>query len=326
MFYAKEINADIAKSAWHKAVNVSLFCYPTLLDKLGYNVRYFGGYKNKKLLVVWPLVQTQDGFIKPPAFSYYFGPYWVESEYSDVPYKMYRNNLEVFNVLIPLVEKNSKSVSFSLVPEFLDLRPLLWWNYHNPEANKFHLSLRYTARYQFKEKINSESLALTFRADDKRKKFRRILKDNIFETSWGRSESIEFYTNFYDQTLKRSGAIPSNEEKQHLAKLIELAGKEIDNSVVIKLIEIFENGKMQVEGFQLLLIGKDQVYALAQCVSDRARKLNGNVYLTFKSLMYANEQRYTFDFNGANSPFRADDKHAFGAKLATYFDLELEYK
>ena len=30
MFYAKEINADIAKLAWHKAVNVSLFCYPTL--------------------------------------------------------------------------------------------------------------------------------------------------------------------------------------------------------------------------------------------------------------------------------------------------------
>ena len=38
MFYVKEINADIAKSAWHKAVNVSLFCYPTLLDKLDSNI------------------------------------------------------------------------------------------------------------------------------------------------------------------------------------------------------------------------------------------------------------------------------------------------
>ena len=35
MFHAKEINSDIATSAWNKSHYASLFCSPELLDKLG---------------------------------------------------------------------------------------------------------------------------------------------------------------------------------------------------------------------------------------------------------------------------------------------------
>ena len=119
-------------------------------------------------------MHTEKGFNKAPAFSYYFGPYWVENKFYNVPYKMYKNNLEVFNCLIPLVEKVAKKISFSLVPEFLDLRPFQWWNYHLNEGNKFNLNLRYTGRYHFKEEIHKECLIASFRTDDKRKKLRKI--------------------------------------------------------------------------------------------------------------------------------------------------------
>ena len=38
---------------------------------------------------------------------------------------------------------------------------------------------------------------------------------------------------------------------------------------------------------------------------------------------HQNQNKKVFDFNGANSPNRADDKHAFGAETLQYFNLSL---
>ena len=76
----------------------------------------------------------------------------------------------------------------------------------------------------------------------------------------------------------------------------------MEHSVGLRVVELFESCKSDVEGFQLLLVGKQNVYALAQCVTNKARKLSGNIFLTFNSLMFANQHRFMFDFNGANSP------------------------
>ena len=74
-----------------------------------------------------------------------------------------------------------------------------------------------------------------------------------------------------------------------------------------------------------MLSGKGKVYALAQCTTDQAKKLHGNIMLTYSALCYANRMNFTFDFNGANS-LEADDKHAFGAESIQYFDLSLKGK
>lgn len=91
------------------------------------------------------------------------------------------------------------------------------------------------------------------------------------------------------------------------------------------LIELNADGFDTPLGFQLLLIEKKQSYALAQSTTDKGRELNGNIFLNFKSLCYANENKFlSFDFNEANSPNRADDKHAFGADAVRYFNLRLK--
>jgi len=52
--------------------------------------------------------------------------------------------------------------------------------------------------------------------------------------------------------------------------------------------------------------------------------LGVNSLLTYKSLLHAKARGLrVFDFNGANSPNRADDKHAFGASAVFYADLEM---
>ena len=50
--------------------------------------------------------------------------------------------------------------------------------------------------------------------------------------------------------------------------------------------------------------------------------MGANIFLTHDSLHFAKKKGYSvFDFNGANSPRRADDKHAYGAISTNYFNL-----
>ena len=151
MFVVKEINENLANLSWSKSKNVSLFCNPLLIKDLGYNARYVGRFKNNELIVIWPLVMTNNSFSRPPLFSYYFGPYWVENKYLTTPYKTFKNNLEIFNKLIPFVRSISPELFFSLTPEFLDLRPFQWFNYDRDVKNKFSIDLKYTALYDLKK-------------------------------------------------------------------------------------------------------------------------------------------------------------------------------
>lgn len=324
MYLTKEISQTEAIESWSQSNTASLFSEPKLLSELGFNSRFIGGYKNDDLLAVWPLIESEDGFNSPPSFAYYFGPYLVRKSENEPPYKKYRNNLEVFNCLIEKVENIAPKIKFSLSPEFLDLRPFQWWNYNKTEKNNFAVKLRYTARYLFRNINNEDQIISSFRSDDKRKKIRDIKKKNILKTRVGVFCDYNYYTKIYNDTIARSGGVVSEKDLKFLIKIIELSSKKKNDSVVPILIELNTEGFNSPLGFQLLLLGKKQAYALAQSTIDKGRELNGNIFLNFKALCYAKEKNIlSFDFNGANSPNRADDKHAFGAETAQYFNLSL---
>ena len=325
MYLTKEISESEACASWKKSETASLFSEPKLLYELGLKSRFIGGYKNEDLLVVWPLIETDEGFNSPPSFAYYFGPYLVKNNQDEPPYKKYRNNYEVFNSLIEKVESIAPKINFSLSPEFLDLRPFQWWNYNKPKKNNFQIDLKYTARYSIKKGINESQIISSFRSDDKRKKIKDIQKKNLLKTKIGVFHDFDFYIELYINTIARSGGAISEKDLIFLKKLIKLSTIKTNRLVSPLLIELNADGFDTPLGFQLLLIGKKQSYALVQSTIDKGRELNGNVFLNFKSLCYASENKFlSFDFNGANSPNRADDKHAFGADAVRYFNLRLK--
>ncbi len=325
MFVVKEINENIVNLAWNKSKNASLFCHPLLIKNLGYNARYVGGYKNNELIVIWPLVMINNSFSKPPLFSYYFGPYWVENKYQTTPYKMFKNNLEIFNKLIPFVQSISPKLVFSLTPEFLDLRPFQWFNYNRDDESKFNIDLKYTALYDLKKINTTEDLILSFRSDDKRKKARKILKEKKFQIVFKKTKETDKYINLYKNSLYRSGGKINNDEIYALEKILSISNSnsKFNNSVQIEVLELYIDESPIIHGFQLLLTGKDKVYALTQCVSDEARELNGSVALTLNALIFSKQKYSFFDFNGANSPLRADDKHSYSADIVSYFELSI---
>jgi hypothetical protein len=323
VFLCREIEFSMAAEAFERSADCSLFCSPNLLRELGYEVRHFAVFKNNKLLIVWPLIQSGKCSNKPPFFSYFFGPYWVTSDMHEAPYKLFKNNLDCLNIIFPIIEKVASKNSFSLVPEFPDLRPFLWWNYHNPEGPKFDISLRYTARIDLSRKLPSDQLVMLLRADDKRKKIRKALRERRLAIRWGVSLDPAAYIHAYCETLGQAGTSLDNEEKSALSRMISCVDRGSEKSGEFKLIELIDAENGVVEGFQLILRGKKLVYLIAQSVSTKAKKENGSVLLTFEAIRYANECGLILDFNGANSPNRADDKHAFGADIVSYHDIRL---
>jgi hypothetical protein len=324
MFHCKEIEPAIAAEAYERAINCSLFCSPKLLERLGYSVCYFGGFKNNQMLIVWPLIKSGPNSKKSPLFSYYFGPFWIDDKSYEPPYKMFKNNLEVLNTIFPIIDTFSEQLCFSLVPEFQDLRPFLWWNYHCSTGSKFDVKLRYSARISFENKISDNEIMYLFRGDDKRKKLKKAIRESFLTTRWGSSAQPQEYLNLYLKTIERSSRSGLDlERRQAFINMIESEDQGCTTSGIFKIIELRGVGNQKLEGFQLVLIGKNMIYLIAQSVTTEARKKNGSLLLTFEAIKYACTNGLTLDFNGANSPDRADDKHAFGAFITTYYDIEL---
>jgi hypothetical protein len=315
-----ELNHNQAKEFWDSSREASIFTHPTYLEALGHKVQYIGAFKGHELSIVWPILRDNIGVSKLPNFSYYFGPFSNRS-LGEAPYKAYKNNLLLCEELIRNVVESVFEIDFSLLPEFNDIRPFQWWNYNETQKPKFDVNVRYTARFDLKLVKEPDGLDGYFRPDDKRKKYRKLYKAETFVSVINELSDIEKLANMYLETIQNSGGRLVHEDRTYLKKIILLAKNKVEG-LEVYVLEGFVKETGEYGGFQLLLGSKNSIYAVAQCVTQVGKKLGANIFLTHTSMVFAKQRGYAiYDFNGANSPQRADDKHAYGAASSHYFQL-----
>ncbi len=324
MYSVKEISSKEALDAWTKTDEASLFCNPEYLKIMNHEVIYLGGFKNNELLAVWPFLRNEMKNNSPPPYSYYFGPFSTYKYYSLPPYKAFKNHLEIYSCLIEEVLRRNEFINFSLSPDFFDLRPFQWWNYNESNKKHFQINIKYTAQYNLSNFNNEEQLLLTFRPDDKRKKFKKLNSRGEFYTDIDKEFNPSFLSELYKETINNSGGIISIEELYYLEALMNLTTENFVSPIKTSVVLLKSKVNDEVHGFQLLLIGKSKSYAVAQAVTNFARSKSASILLTASSIKYTKTLgcKY-FDFNGANSPMRGDDKHSFGAQAYSYMELSL---
>ena len=310
--------------AWRNSEGASLFANPNFLKSIGFKSIFYGGYKNEQLLIVWPLVEMDNEYNSPPPFSYYFGPYVVRSPVSDAPYKRYKNHYEVLNILIVKIKEVAPRIQFAVPPEFVDLRPFQWYKYHDGVDEQFSIQLKYTARMHLNEFFIPDKMIACFRPDDKRKKIKKIIKNNLLRSRKGDSSFIDKYIELYLKTMRRTGGVVSGEYVSILERLLELSCSNlICEDVRPVVIDVECLNVEDPVGFQLLILGNGSSNAIVQGVNDLGRELDVNVFLIYESIKFSIENKiYLFDFNGANSPNRADDKHAFGSIPVPFYEID----
>ena len=58
-------------------------------------------------------------------------------------------------------------------------------------------------------------------------------------------------------------------------------------------------------------------------IDEKWKKVGLSVFSTFETILSAKKKKFeVYDFNGANSPNRGDDKHSYGALQKLFFEIK----
>jgi hypothetical protein len=306
-----QISSKSTEDIWLNSPQSSVFTHPKVLDELAKEVHWWAVTKGQETQCIWPV--TLNAKRKPfiPPFSYWQGPMWTKKAYNHPSHKTLSLKTAVYELFIKTFIDNYESIKASLHPSLLDVRVFDWWNYHEPNKPKFKIKPRYTALITNIQKSNKD-IEKNFRRNKSRdlKKFEKIKKSIYFDNLCSEEEFITFYK----EKLKIEKAVTSDE----LISLLRIvrnghgwiqAARQRKNSTLCGLIIVFHHHNQA-----------NFIINLALKEFKREGLMPASV---FKAIETARDRglKY-FDFNGANSPDRGDNKHSYGAEPLLYFDLE----
>lgn len=304
------IDSALASSLWQRARISHASTNPEVLSVLGVPI-FYCAYKGDSPLALWPLLRTEEGAVISPEHLYYFGPFWIEEPGGESATSKLRRVTDVVGAFLAELPKDVQNTSFSLGPEWYDIRPFDWFRWGSDDLERFSISPRYSAQLNL-EGATVSNLALKFR-ELRRRELRRFDSGRAVIRRGLSAETLE---SLYVETLMRSDVKPSIESMSELGKICRLQ----EAGLSVGFTALAESG--EPVGCSLLLLGDGNINLVAQAVSTTSRQIGVAAALIRAGLQYGIENQFKiFDFNGANSPRRGDDKHSYGAEAKLYFDL-----
>ena len=311
-YWIEQIQAQDVLKVWSDSPQSTVFTHPEVLDKLATEVHWWGVYKGKELQCVWPI--ALDESFKPivAPFTYWQGPLWTKIGFNHPAHRTLTVLTCVYELFISFFINKYGSIKASLHPSLQDVRVFDWWNYNENEKPKFIIKPRYTAVINNLNE-NISTLKANFRTNRKReiKKIENI--DNFFylDTHCNLSEIQKLHS----KILKTNG----DQSLNSLLKIVKMGFGWIQS--------IRKVNDSSLCGLVLILNDKTSANLVLNLVDDEFKNHSLMASLILEALKTSQQKGLIcFDFNGANSPFRGDDKHSYGAKSVLYFDVEYHSK
>ncbi len=308
-FKIKKIDFVTAQKIWEDSPNRCVYNNPKFLQN--YQISILGAFKGEELLCCWPIESTQKKEKSIPDFFYYFGPYWSNM---GVPnHSLLSLSQNIYNEYINIFDKKNYKIDFQLHYSLKDIRPFSWWNYGN-KKKKFFIYPKYTAIIDI---------------DDKEKK--NLIKNNyryVRRYEIKKFAGYQKYVEFSNISLTDICSLYFNSNKNLSHKKINLLKKSIKKLYHVakkgfgKIICLKDRKSKKVLYFNLVLFDKNSAHLVLNCSDDDWRKkgiMSWGLDFTLSNL--CGSYKY-FDFNGANSPNRGDDKHSYGSQKELYFELK----
>jgi lipid II:glycine glycyltransferase (peptidoglycan interpeptide bridge formation enzyme) len=258
---------------------------------------------------------TDDNQIGLPDLTYYVGPLWSHEVYPMPAHRWLSRITNVYDGFIETFLEKYGGIQACLPKALHDVRPFDWWNYHQPHKPRFEIKPRYTACIQNLDKKNEKSIIADFR-QLRRRELRTIEKSGTPLRT--HITSVDDILNLYKSVM----------EKQD----VEIEAKR--QREIVALTELVNQGFGEIIGFQdpkssttiaacLLLYAKREANMVLNLVNSEWLSSGLPAWMITESIKTAKSKGMTiFDFNGANSPNRGDDKHSYGGVPVVYFTIE----
>ena len=221
-------------------------------------------------------------------------------------------------VIAFLIEKYS-TVELSLAPQFEDLRPFLWHNYHDPSGEKFHLSLRYTSFLKIGDLTGlgqGEEDCETFRQLEaiRQRNLRKAAKEEITCSTSG---DIDFLLDSYQKTLEISEE-EFRDKRQRMGTLIQ----SLCDQNMGSLYKVADNTGTPTYAVFFAWDEKRAYYLFGAGNSNDQASHHGTFAFWEALRSLANAYGITeVDWEGVNSPKRGWFKLTFGGALLPYYEI-----
>ncbi|WP_376692003.1 GNAT family N-acetyltransferase [Wenzhouxiangella sp. EGI_FJ10409] len=311
-FRAEPITDSQAAAFWTDSPQATGFTHPDMLAQCADRVDWWGAWRSEDLVAVWPVCATESEMARPPIFLYYVGPMF-SGEIHDFKYHRYQAiRQQALEVLIPQVLSHYGALRFSMPPGETDMRAFDWWNHDHADSGRFQLHVRQTARIQDLQRPIEQ-----LRQDMARNRKRDLrLKPTRLRgptSDWSPDEIVALHN---EPMLRQDQRIPS-ERIDTLQRVIAAA----DNGRGAVLAwRDEEDGSLA--SVIVLIYGPREANDVLCVASERWRDRGLAAWTTWKGIQRARaDGKETFDFNGANSPTRAADKHSYNARAEIYFNI-----
>jgi len=305
----KKISDENAFQIWKQSSNATIFTNPNFLKLFKDKFSWLCAFKGNEEICAWPLLIKKKNIISPN-FFYYFGPVW--KNYEAIPSHSWLSlSKNIYELFLKYFDKNYNKINFQLSYNHHDVRIFDWWKY-GKKRGRYTIKPRYTALIENLDKKDLPQILSEFRY-------------------WRRRETKIFSNN---QNIVRSNSVKLDEISNLYRKVAFKNKKKIDKETLNSLESHYKaviNGfgeficfkeKNILESFSLILFDKNSAHLVLSLTGEKYKKQGLAALNILSSIMSAkNNGKKVFDFNGANSPDRGDDKHSYGAKYKLYFEV-----
>lgn len=305
---------DQVQSIWQASPQATAFNHPRLLSALSESVSWWGVWRSEDLVAVMPICRAIGGELRPPIFVYYVGPLFSEEIHQFKYHRFWAVRHQALEVLIEHLAESYASFRFALPIGFTDVRAFEWWNYENGERGRFNLIPRQTVRLTGLQDAASEDI---------RQGFARNRKRDIKSTEMAPPERVDDWTTseilaLHNAPLERQGQRIPEDRRLTLQRLVEQAANGAGRVLAFRGAE-----SGHLASAIVMLYGRNDANNVL-CVANPALRDQGlTAWTTWQGILQVKQDGYDiFDFNGANSPQRAADKHCYGAVDAIYFNVQ----
>lgn len=307
-----EISQNEALIIWKDSPHATVFTNPFVLEKIAVHTRWFLAKKGNEPLCAWPVCINNQSRPYIPNFSYFIGPIWSYSGWNTPNHRALSRRLDVYQGFIKLFEEEFSGICASLPMGINDVRAFDWWNYHNQEKPRIKILPKYTAQL----KLTTEKSIKSGYRELRRREISKIEKLNQYTIN--ENTNPEKILELYTTTISRNGASIHKDTAKEIKNLYNLV---LDGHGFIASVNDQRNNNETTFIALVLRAGKTSNLVL-NLTNSLYRKTGVSAYgihmCILKSIQLGDE---IFDFNGANSPQRGDDKHSYGSEEKLYFEI-----
>jgi len=234
--------------------------------------------------------------------------------------KIISNQFDIATWVAEELAKIYPNSEISLSPAFKDIRPFLWFNYHEPSTKKYTVDVRYTSYLQLQDasllKQDTEISIFQELGYSRRQEIKYSARDGLVAEV---SEDWGTLIELYQLTMAKYDTLVPEEKKKSLLKIMETLYQ--DGKGYLYLIKKSDGTAISAAYF---CIDNKRAYYLWGANHPLEKTSSSGTRVLWDAFRHLGDLGVReVDMEGVNSPDRGWFKLTFGGDLRPYYELSL---